>query len=370
MWHCRVLCSVSKNPSRGIVSICSAVSGPHLGLPVAQSWTDWSRSSRTMGLPWGWAESWAGQPAEGEAEGHRGRELWKHPQDTTSKIPVECEGKSLVPQEQGSWGLLLREPVGAPARFTRSHLSPEQNDLILKLLCQPVGPETSRGHFWAFCGFVPALPWCLIRAAATEDMQWGGSCPSRATPFPQVQERAEAAVVIHLPCPLPPCSTFVSLSSLDEPSLIHLDLLLSQTRAGSPGPSTSHTHPAVAAVFSEEMPWRGPVLQCMELEEEHPRDLTPTRRNLELRSFSSCKNLCLNDGMLPHAGVVWDSSGCTWPLSGKAQCGSVGSIPRAGGRDTTGCVLPSVQCHPCLRASAAQSHLPSKPCPQRQRCLS
>lgn len=121
------------------------------------------------------------------------------------------------------------------------------------------------------------------------------------------------------------------------------------------------------------MPWRSPVLpgwgQCMELEEEHPRDPTPTRRNLKLRSFSGCQAT----EPVPKSGDVGTSRFCggaalavRGPCPGIAQCVSVGSVPRAGGRDTTGCALPSVQCHPCRRASAARSHLPPQPCLQRQ----
>lgn len=106
----------------------------------------------------------------------------------------------------------------------------------------------------------------------------------------------------------------------------------------------------------------------MELEEEHPRDLTPSRRNLELRSISSCKAT----EPVPESWDVatsWCCGGTALaihgPCPGKAQCVNVGSVPGAGGRDA-GCVLPLVQCRPCHRASTALSHLPSKLGLQRQ----
>lgn len=84
------------------------------------------------------------------------------------------------------------------------------------------------------------------------------------------------------------------------------------------------------------MPWRSPVLpgwgQCMELEEEHPRDPTPTRRNLKLRSFSGCQAT----EPVPKSGDVGTSRFCggaalavRGPCPVIAQCVSVGSVPRA-----------------------------------------
>lgn len=71
------------------------------------------------------------------------------------------------------------------AQVQDSGVEVTQNDLTLKLLTQK-HPEVTSDLGLPVISFLCTPLVSVMRGAVTEDMQWGGSCPSRASPLPQV----------------------------------------------------------------------------------------------------------------------------------------------------------------------------------------